>query len=58
MIAGLEDSITPLADMQLLQQRYPHIELASIAHAGHLLYVDQPEQFDALVFKPGPVHKS
>ena len=51
MLAGTLDTITPLDDMRLLQQRYPHIELSAIEQAGHLLYVDQPERFSSLVFK-------
>lgn len=51
ILAGVEDTITPLAGMQALQKRYPQCELASIENAGHLLYVDQPEQFSNLVFK-------
>lgn len=51
VIAGLEDKITTFESMKSLQGRYPHIDLVSIEEAGHLLYIDQPTQFNALVFK-------
>lgn len=51
VIAGAEDTITPLAGMQSLQKQYPHIQLTTIEQAGHLLYIDQSSQFSALVFQ-------
>ena len=50
VLYGTDDGITPPAGMQTLQQRYAQMALQAVPGAGHLLYVDQPELFDGLVF--------
>lgn len=50
VIYGEDDGITPPAGMQALQQRYARIRLHAVPQAGHLLYVDQPQAFDEVVF--------
>lgn len=50
VLYGSDDGITPPAGMQALQQRYTQMTLQAVPAAGHLLYVDQPELFDCLVF--------
>lgn len=50
VLYGTDDGITPPAGMQALQQRYTQMALHAVPAAGHLLYVDQPELFDSVVF--------
>lgn len=46
VIVGAEDSITPPAEAQKLAQAIPGAHLETIAHAGHLSNLEQPEFFN------------
>lgn len=49
IIVGEEDSITPPADAEKMHRAIENSQLVSIANAGHLTPVEQPEKFnDAL----------
>ena len=45
ILVGEHDSVTPLADAQVMQQGIPRARLAVIPGAGHLSNVEQPEAF-------------
>lgn len=46
VVAGEEDAITPLAESLVLRDRIPGARLVTIAGAGHLSSLEQPEAFN------------
>jgi 3-oxoadipate enol-lactonase len=46
VVAGEEDEITPAAESAVLRDRIPGARLATIAGAGHLSSLEQPEAFN------------
>jgi 3-oxoadipate enol-lactonase len=51
VIAGAEDRAAPLEAAQLIAEGLPDAELKVIEHAGHMLNMEQPEQFNALLIQ-------
>jgi 3-oxoadipate enol-lactonase len=51
VIAGVNDTGTPLAMSELLAERIPGARLAVVAHASHLSAIEQPREFAALVMR-------
>jgi pimeloyl-ACP methyl ester carboxylesterase len=45
VIAGEEDTLTPLPNAQLMQQQIPGARLAVIMRAGHYAGMENPEEF-------------
>src|SRR5437868_3932279 len=45
VIAGEEDTLTPLMNAQLMQQHVPRAKLAVIARAGHFAALENPEEY-------------
>jgi len=43
ILAGRDDQIVPLADLQALVAELPHVALHVIDGAGHLPMIEQPE---------------
>jgi len=46
VIAGEQDTLSPLADAQLMAERIPQAQLVTIAHAAHLANLEQPGAFN------------
>ena len=46
VVVGEEDAITPPAESLLLRDRVPGARLVTIAGAGHLSSLEQPEAFN------------
>jgi 3-oxoadipate enol-lactonase len=49
IIVGEEDTVTPRALSENMQQRIPGSELAVIRQAGHLSSIEQPHAFNQTV---------
>lgn len=45
ILVGTEDKVTPLAAAQFMHEQLPSSELASIAAAGHISNLENPEEF-------------
>lgn len=49
IIVGEEDKLTPVKYSQFLNQAIPHSKLAVLPRAGHLVMMEQPEQFNSVL---------
>ncbi|MGG1664030.1 alpha/beta fold hydrolase [Brevibacillus sp. NRS-1366] len=49
LICGEDDTVTPVAESRMVEQRILGSRLELIAQAGHLCYIEKPEEFNALV---------
>ncbi|KQL47204.1 hypothetical protein AN963_13060 [Brevibacillus choshinensis] len=49
LICGEDDKVTPVAESRIVEQGIAGSSLELIARAGHLCYIEQPEEFNRLV---------
>lgn len=49
IICGADDQIIPLSEAQIVRQHIPGSKLAVIPQAGHLVNMEQPDQFNQVV---------
>ncbi|MFD2368677.1 alpha/beta fold hydrolase [Brevibacillus sp. GCM10020057] len=49
LICGEDDKVTPVAESRIVEQGIAGSTLKLIARAGHLCYIEQPEEFNSLV---------
>ena len=53
VICGEQDRIVDVAAIEAAVSAMPHVRYAAVPEAGHLPYVERPEQFDAILHLDG-----
>ncbi len=51
IVGGEEDKIIPESQLQIMQKLIPHSQLAVVKGSGHLINLEQPEEFNRIILQ-------